>query len=209
MQLAQVIVQTWQFVVIVTNLRASWRAHYLDDLCRCQPRLQRSALWQLMCVVVIDRLSAFDPTRESRNVFKRNLIFRFVLSYSPCCVQDKLISAKSVRTLRRLFILCIAAGGWQLELERPKHAANCRLPAGIYLHRMSNPSCAVTDFLLNIFWGLFVPVLVQVAQHHAHAQTRVSPRLSSNPLSIHHGEECLEEICRNKWNTFMPNALFL
>jgi hypothetical protein len=61
---------------------------------------------------------------------------------------------------------------------------------------MSDVSCALTDFLLNIFWGLSVPVLFQVAQHYA--QTRVSPRLSGNPLNIHHGEKCPEEIFRNK-----------
>jgi hypothetical protein len=120
---------------------------------------------------------AFDPTRESRDLFQRNFICRFVPSYSPCRVQDKVISTKSVRTLRRLLILCTAAGGRQLEWKRPKHATNCRLPAAVHWHRMSNASCAVTDFLLNIFLALSVPVLVQVAQHYAHAQTRVSAPL--------------------------------
>jgi len=51
-----------------------------------------------------------------------------------------------------------------------------------------------------------MPVLVQGAQHYS--QTRVSPLLSSNPLSIHHGDECLEEICRNEL-LFVPNSLFM
>jgi len=78
--------------------------------------------------------------------------FKIVSSYSPCCVQDKLISTKSVRT-RRLFILCITAAGRQLEWKRPKHAASYRLPAAIYPYRMSNLRCVLTDFLLNIFFG--------------------------------------------------------
>jgi len=174
------------------------------------PTLSRSALCHvvchLMCDAVIGRviLSVCLHLTRLGNLEKCfREISDFVSSYSPCCVQDKLISTKSVRTLRRLFILCITAGGRQLEWKWPKHAANCRLPAGINWHRMSNVSCALTDFLLNIFWGLSIPVLVQVAQ------TPVSPRLSSNPLSIHHGEECVEEVCRNKCNTFLPNALFL
>ena len=46
------------------------------------PRLSRSAqcrvVCQLMCDAVIGRLSAFDPTRESRNLFQRNFIFQVI-----------------------------------------------------------------------------------------------------------------------------------
>jgi hypothetical protein len=72
----------------------------------------------LMCDAVIGRVIqpvCLHLTRLGNLETCFREISYFVSSYSPCCVQDKLISTKSVRTLRRLFIPCISEGGGQLE----------------------------------------------------------------------------------------------
>jgi len=65
MQLAQVTVQTWQFVVFVTNLRASWGAQCLDDLWRCRDFQEvHSVVWCVSWCVMRSLAVCLHLTRQ-------------------------------------------------------------------------------------------------------------------------------------------------
>ena len=107
MQLAQVTVQTWQFVVIVTNLRASCGTQYLDDLWRHRD------FQEVPCVswcVVRSLAVCLHLTRQGHLETCFREIPYFVSSYSPCCEQDKSPSEHFVGYL--FYVLPQVAGSW-------------------------------------------------------------------------------------------------